>query len=95
MEYMSPVFISGPLLGRKWRKGRGRSTPMRTVVPVIALLATTAGAVAAGMALRAARDPSGPRSVEAGVTRCTSDARCTFEDAQGTLSPARSTVSPE
>jgi hypothetical protein len=67
---------------------------MRTVVPVLAVIATTAGAVAAGVALRAARDPSGPRSVEAGLTRCTSDASCTFEDANGALSPAKSTVSP-
>jgi hypothetical protein len=65
---------------------------MRPVVPVLAVLATTAGAVTA-LALRSDRDPRGPSKVEAGVTRCTSDAHCTFEDANGALSPSKSSLS--
>jgi hypothetical protein len=66
---------------------------MRPVVPVLAALAATAGALTT-VALRSDRDPAGPSTVEAGVTRCTSDGRCTFEDAKGALSPARSKVTP-
>ncbi|HYG66329.1 MAG TPA: hypothetical protein VD838_01670 [Anaeromyxobacteraceae bacterium] len=62
---------------------------MRPVVPVLAVLAAVAGA-AAGVVLRLDRGPTGPSQVEAGVTRCTSDGRCTFEDARGALSRARS-----
>lgn len=66
---------------------------MRPVVPMLALLATTAAA-AAGIALRHARDPAGARAVEAGIGRCTSDGACTFEAEDGTVSAARSTVQP-
>jgi hypothetical protein len=67
---------------------------MRPVVPVLAVIATTAAGAVTALALRSDRDPRGPSKVEAGVTRCTSDAHCTFEDANGALSPPKSTLSP-
>jgi hypothetical protein len=68
---------------------------MQRLVPTLAVIAATAGALTT-VALRSGRaSAAGPDDVEAGVGRCTSDARCSFEDARGRLSPARSTVTSD
>jgi hypothetical protein len=65
---------------------------MRAIVPAIAVIASTTLGVVAGVTLRGRGGVDLPESVAPGVGRCTSDARCTFEDEHGALSPARSTV---
>lgn len=65
---------------------------MRPVLPVLVVLAATAGAVTT-VALRWDHGAAGPSKIEAGVTRCTSDGCCTFEDERGALSAAKSVVS--